>query len=302
MTAENPPRREALRGHAAMLAFSALVAGSFSLGGQAVVFIDPTAINAVRFAIAAALIGGVIAARGQFRAEQAASPWRYVVLGGLMALYFVTMFEALRLTTPVSTAAVFTLTPVISAIAGWVLLRQVTTPAIAAALAIGAAGALWVIFDADLDALLGFRIGLGETIFFFGVVGHGIYTPMVRRLNRGEPPLVFTFGVLSACCVVLLIYGAGEIAATDWQALPPIVWITILYVAIAASATTFFLLQYASLRLPSAKVMAYTYLTPSWVILWEGVLHRGWSDPAILPGIGATVVALALLLRDRDGA
>ena len=37
---------------------------------------------------------------------------------------------------------------------------------------------------------------------------------------------------------------------------------------------TFVLLQFATLRLPSAKVMAYTYLVPSWVILWELALGR----------------------------
>ena len=36
---------------------------------------------------------------------------------------------------------------------GWLLLRQVTTPRMALALAIGACGALWVIFRADLAAL-----------------------------------------------------------------------------------------------------------------------------------------------------
>ncbi|HIC66573.1 MAG TPA: EamA family transporter, partial [Paracoccus sp.] len=49
-------RAQALRGHAAMLLFSALVAGSFSLGARAANLIDPAAITAARFVIAAALI------------------------------------------------------------------------------------------------------------------------------------------------------------------------------------------------------------------------------------------------------
>jgi drug/metabolite transporter (DMT)-like permease len=67
-----------------------------------------------------------------------------------------------------------------------------------------------------------------------------------------------------------------------------------------ASAATFVLLQFATLRLPSAKVMAYTYLTPSWVILWEIALGRGAPGPLILGGIALTVLALAMLLRDQD--
>ena len=45
------------QGHLAMLAFSALVAGSFSLGSMAANEIAPAALNAVRFAIAALVIG-----------------------------------------------------------------------------------------------------------------------------------------------------------------------------------------------------------------------------------------------------
>jgi len=41
--------------------------------------------------------------------------------------------------------AVFTLIQIISAGFGWLLLRQVTTPRMAGALAFGAAGAMWVI-------------------------------------------------------------------------------------------------------------------------------------------------------------
>ncbi|HCE70317.1 MAG TPA: EamA family transporter, partial [Ruegeria sp.] len=51
---------------------------------------------------------------------------------------FVLMFEGLKTAPPVSAAAVFTLTPVLSAVAGWLLLRQVTTPRMALALAVGA--------------------------------------------------------------------------------------------------------------------------------------------------------------------
>jgi hypothetical protein len=47
-----------------MLLFSALVAGSFSLGGQIANEIAPTALNAVRFGVSAAVVGGVIALRG----------------------------------------------------------------------------------------------------------------------------------------------------------------------------------------------------------------------------------------------
>ncbi|MEQ3679820.1 DMT family transporter [Pseudophaeobacter sp.] len=286
------------RAHGAMLLFSILVAGSFSLGVLIANDIAPMALNAVRFGIAAVVIGAVAGLSGKLRRHHFRAPWRYLVMGALFASYFVLMFYGLQTADPVSASAVFTLTPVLSGVFGYLLLRQITTPRMALALGIGAAGALWVIFRADLAALRAFDIGRGEMIYFVGCVAHAIYTPVVRKLNRGEPAIAFTFGTLIAGALVLLVVGWGDIRATQWNALPMLVWVGIFYVAIFASAVTFVLLQFASLHLPAAKVMAYTYLTPSWVIVWQVALGNPAPSGLILVGIALTVVALVLLLED----
>ncbi|MFN3210266.1 MAG: DMT family transporter [Roseovarius sp.] len=288
-----------LRGHAAMLAFSALIAGSFALGSMAAPHIAPTALNTVRFFIASGLLGLAAALTVGIPRSTWQAPWRYLLLGGSMGLYFVLMFEALKTAAPVSAAAVFTLTPILSGLFGFLLLRQVVTPRMSLALAVGAAGALWVIFDADLQTLARFEIGRGEVIFFFGCIAHALYTPMVRKLNRGERPVVFSFGAMVAAAGLIALAGWHDMRGTDWPGLPAIVWITILYTAVAATAITFVLLQYASLRLPSAKVMAYTYLTPTWVICWQAALGHGLPPRMILVGVGLTIVALMLLLKDE---
>lgn len=281
-----------------MLAFSALVAGSFSLGSMAAPHIAPEALNAVRFVVASVILAVLVFSTGGVGRDALRAPWRYLVLAVFLVAYFVLMFEGLKTGAPVSMAAVFTLTPMIAAGFGWVLLRQVMTGRMAVALTIGGIGALWVIFRADLNTLLAFGIGRGEMVYFVGCVAHAVYAPLVPKLNRGERPAVFTFGVLVAGAVLLMIFGYPSLMATDWAALPPVVWVTILYTSVFASALTFLLLQYASLRLPSAKVMAYTYLTPSWVILWEMALGRPLPPVLILVGVALTVIALGLLLKD----
>ena len=61
------------------------------------------------------------------------------------------------------------------------------------------------------------------------------------------------------------------------------------------------------MRLPSAKVMAYTYLTPSWVILWycEAILLALGQQPDLARGAGELMRGLqwALLpFLGRDAA
>ena len=269
---------QSLRGHAAMLLFAALVSVSFTLGHMAAPFIAPEALTAARFLLGAAIIGALAAPR--MRARHFAAPWRYVAVGGLLAGYFILMFEALRLTDPVSTGAVFTLTPIMSAAFGWLLMRQVTTPLMALSLALAGAGAVWVIFRGDTDAILALRIGPGERLFFVrlrharalrparpdaepGRAGARLHLRRHLRRARRDARLGGARGPR---------HGLGRLAAIAWAA--------VLYLAVFATATTFFLVQYATLRLPSAKVMAYGYLVPSFVILWEGLLGHGWVAPA----------------------
>ena len=282
-----------------MLSFSALVAGSFSLGSMAAPLIDPMALTSARFLLAG-MRGGLVAfATTGSRRSALAAPWRYLVLGSLLAAYFVLMFQGLKTAEPVSTAAVFTLTPFMAAGFGWLTLRQRLTPRMALALIVGAVGALWVIFRAHPARLLSLHVGQGEVIYFAGCVAHALYAPLVRKLNRGEPAVVFTFGMMVAGWVLLTLAGWQPIRATDWANLPAIVWIALIYVAVAASAATFVLLQFATMRLPAAKVMAYTYLVPSWVILWEIALGRPAPPLAILGGVTLSVLALALLIKDE---
>ena len=240
--------RESLRGHAAMLLFSVLVAGSFSLGVRSANLIDPAAITAARFALAAGIIGGVaLASPSGLPRRSWQAPWRYLVLGAVFASYFVLMFEGLKAAPAVSAAAVFTLTPVMSAGFGWLLMRQRMTARMAMALALGAAGALWVIFRGDLAAMARLEFGRGEAIYLLGCALHALYTPLVRRLNRGETPVIFSFGTLVAGAILLSVWGWGAISGTDWLNLPAIVWVTLIYVSIFATAVTFVLVQFLSL-------------------------------------------------------
>ena len=182
---------------------------------------------------------------------------------------------------------------------GVLLLRQHMTGRMAVALGFGAVGALWVIFRADPGAALAFEIGRGEAIYFIGCVAHAAYAPLVRVLNRGESAIVFAFGTMVGGAITLMGWGWRDVVATEWAAMPGIVWVTLIYTAVFASAVTTVLLQFAALRLPASKVMAYTYLTPSWVILWEIGFGNGIPPALVLVGVALTAVALLLLLKDE---
>ncbi len=293
--------RQKLLGHLAMILFTALVSGSYSFGALAAPHIAPGAVNTMRFAVGIGVMAAVVAliSRGSFPRPRA--PWRYLLLGGLMAVFFITMFVALGLTDPVSTGAVFTLMPLLSAVFGYFLLGQMPRPLVIASLIFAGLGSIWVIFGGDVDAILSFDLGRGEMIFLVGVVCHALYSPLVKKLNDGGEPLAaFTLYTMMGTGLCIALYGAREVLETDWLALPAVVWLAIGYLAIFTSAGTTFLVQYGAMRLPAAKVMAYTYLSPCFIIVYEGLLGHGWPTATVAAGVLVIVLGLIVLATARE--
>lgn len=292
--------RDRLGGHLAMLLFAVLIAGSFSFGGLAAQHMQAAPLMLWRYLLTTLVM--ILMTFAIFRTPIALPhrPWRFAVLGGLIAFYMLTMFVALEFTSPVSTGAVFTLMPLLSAGFALPVLGQKTRPGVLAGLVIAAAGAVWVIFRGDIDAIFAFDIGRGEMIFFVGVVCHALYVPLIRRFDRGEHPMVFGLWVTVFAMLWLMPAGARQLAATDFIALPAAVHAAVAYLAVVTTAFTFLLLQYAAVRLPASKVLGYGYLTPSFIILLEGILGHGWASLPVLAGAVVTACGLALMAALPD--
>ena len=82
---------------------------------------------------------------------------------------------------------------------------------------------------------------------------------------------------------------------TDWRAVPWWTYLGIAYLAVFTTAITFYLIKSASLVLPAAKVMAYTYLLPAFVALYEALIGHGRPDIGVIAGIAVTAAAVAVI-------
>ena len=289
------------RAHGAMLVYAFLVSTSFPVGAAITRGLDPVVLTCLRFALAALTFAAVVTAAGEWRRPSLGGLLRYAAISLTMAGFFVLMFEALRWTDPLSAGALFTLTPLMTAVIGYLAVRQRCSPGQLACLLLGAPAAAWVVFDGHVERLLALDLGYGELLFLGGVLCFAAYSPAVKRLHRGESLLLVTFWVLACGALLLALYGAPRILATDWGAVPGGVFLGIAYLAVFNTAVTFYIAKYASLRLQAFKVMAYTYLTPAFVVLLEGALGRGWPSASVIAGIAATAAVTLLLQRTSDG-
>ncbi len=284
-------------GHGAMLLFSLCVSVSYILGAMVANDIEPGAITAARFLIGAIVMGTLLFISKNLKREDFKKPWRFLILGLSIVIYFVLMFEALKTASSFSLAVVFTLTPFIALFFEYFLNKKVTLRALFA-ISLGAMGAIWVIFEGNLENLLAFKIGYGELLFFWGCVGHALYAILIPVLNKGENAASQTLGTLSAGFLLLFLIFTNDIVETNWLSLSPLVWITTIYLATIATAFTFFLIQFAAKRISASKVMAYTYAVPFWVALGEIIINSRFPNANII--FGGLIIAFALLVLISD--
>jgi len=155
---------------------------------------------------------------------------------------------------------------------------------------------LWVIFDADKSKILEFNIGRGEGIFLIGCTCQAIYTTLAPKLNVGESAIEQTSTTMLFSALILIFFDFKVIVTTQWTQLQPIVWFTIIYLSVFATAVAFFIIQYSRNFLPSSYLMAYYYLVPMWVLIFEVVFFQLVVDPQIWIGCFGIISAFFLIL------
>ena len=295
------PSKSVASGHMAMLLFSLLVSGSFVLGSIIANLISPELVTFLRFLIAFIAISILILYQSKFCFLKYLSIGRSLILGALISIYFITMFEGLKTASSTSMAVVFTLTPLLAGFFDLIFSNRVMSKKVWITVVVAAIGALWIIFDGNIQNFINFKVGYGEKLFFIGCICHALYAALIPKFNNGEPAIIQTFGTLISGIIILGLFSNKEIIYFSWIDFPVIVLLTILYLAIFATAASFFLIQYSAVRLSSIKVMAYTYAVPIWVVLLQIIFLQQLPNTITFVGAFVILVSLLILLFNDEG-
>ncbi len=283
--------------HLLMLVAATLVSTSFTVGKAIAEGLDPAVLTLIRFLLAALLLLPYIYKCYGLERPTLSDLGRYSFISGALVAFFWLMFLSLRWTTALNTSVIFTLVPGISGIYSAVILRERLGRYRLTALFLAMAGAVWVIFQGDVNRLLSLDLGKGDLIFFYGCLFMAAYTPLVKLLHRGESMAVMTFWVLVTGTFWLFLLGGNRLATVDWSSVELIVWSGIVYLAIFSTIITFFLTQIATISLGPTRVMAYSYLYPPMVLVIDWILGNGVPPIQTVAGLLLIVPAMVIVQR-----
>ncbi|MEM7181718.1 MAG: DMT family transporter [Spirochaetota bacterium] len=290
-------RQSTLWVHLLMLLTIALIATSFPIGKIIAKALPAEVMMLLRFVFAAVLFAPYVFYRNGLHIPARTFLARYALLSVPLTIFFWCMFESLRYTSATNTAALYTTVPAITAVFAWLINRETTNKSKRFGLALGTLGAIWIIFRGDLAALMALQLNYGDLLFFVGSLAMGLYSPLIKRLYRSEAMEVMTFWVIFFSGLWMFLLSLGKLPSIAWQAVGVDVFFSLLYLAFFTTVVSFFLLQFATVKIGSTRVAAYSFLNPIFVLLMTTYLGLDTFSFALLPGIVLIVSAMLLVQR-----
>ena len=278
-----------LNAHASMLLWALLVALSFFAAAEVSPTLDALPLTALRLLLSGSLfLPFLLLCRPGLPGGRALLA--HTVLGGLLALYFGSLFEALKHTRALDTALLYVSVPLLTLGSERLLLNkpvlQRLWPTLIAALG---ALALLGLDNAHFDA---YAYGL----YGVGCLAMALYAPLSQRFNpwlgaQRSPASLACGNLLAGGLLLALVVTLGQ----RWEGLQGIApsdfgWL--LYLALTATLATFWLLHRAIHWLPPATVIAYSYLSGLFALLLQSL----WLQhvPAPMAWVGATLIVLGI--------
>ncbi|WP_281706082.1 EamA family transporter, partial [Aeromonas taiwanensis] len=111
------------KAHGKVLLFTLLISLSFPIGSALTAVLDPLVVTWVRYLLASLIFVGVLGYQGGLVLPSLRDLGRYTLISLPALCYFVAMFVALQETSALDASALYTTVPLISALAGMVILR-----------------------------------------------------------------------------------------------------------------------------------------------------------------------------------
>ncbi|WP_454839396.1 DMT family transporter [Pseudomonas hormoni] len=287
--------------HLGMLLWALLIAASFSAAAQVSQAIDPVLLTGLRLLFCALVFLPLRLFKGD-AAMTRNGLLGHAVLGLLLAVYFGSLFEALRYTSAVNTGTLFTLVPLLTLFFEAVLMPDSSLRKRVAPMLLAATGAvLLVLKGTGPDELPSLYAVL---VYGIGCLAMALYSPLSQRLKagslKGRGPVGMTFwNMLFGALFLLAFCGfSGGWRSASLLTLNDFGWL--IYLALFATLATFWLLHRAIGVIAPSSVISYIYLSTLFITLFHWLWLR--QSPLPLEIIGAVLVGigmLALLMSSR---
>ncbi|REG83667.1 DMT family transporter [Marinomonas pollencensis] len=257
-----------------LLLWAWLMASSFVVSGNMSAYASPLATSGLRFLLALVVMTLLLLVSWQRAQLKPREQWRklfhswqrvrqYLLISGALVGFFVGLFAALPLTTPLHTSVLYTLVPLLGVLIAKIWLKEHTSQLRVLGFVLGTIGAVSVLLATQRGASLQWYSG--DAIFLGACVLLALHVVAVQNWGRalGALPgafMIMLFGSIWLLPVTLLW---GELSHVMWSSSG--FWVNILYLTVFTTLLTFVLQQRLVTRVGASRLLAMSYTIPVWV-------------------------------------
>lgn len=214
-----------------------------------------------------------------------------------MGVNMLSFFKGLALSTPINSAVLLTITPIIVVILSAILIKEKITIRKATGVIIGLSGALGLILFGNELRLDAPNIPLGNFFILLNAIFYAAYLILAKTLISNYHPLTIMKWLFSLGILICLPFGYQEIVNTDWIHLPfEAIW-RIAFVVIGTTFCTYLFNIFALSQLKASTVSAFIYLQPLIAILYA--VATGQDQLSTVKILAACLVLLGVYLASK---
>ena len=226
--------------------------------------------------------------------------WLRFVLCGMTgaAINQMLFFVGLERTSPINAALIQTTAPVVVLMIAVVSQAERLTGRKLLGIAIGAAGAIWLIL-AGKSGQLGSGNWTGDIMIVLNASIYGVYLIMARSLIQRYHPVTVVKWVFTAGILFVLPFSYRDFTGIDWAQFTPAIWGSVAYVLLGTTFLAYLFNAIALRTAPPSLVSAYIYLQPltaTCFALWMGKDQLSWLHAAA----GALILSGVYLAGSRN--
>lgn len=291
--------QESTLGHIYVLIATILIAGSFQASANLAGSVDSISLTLYRFVLALLiLLPFIIYKKSRIINSIKIFP-KATIVSLFYSLYFIGMFKALETTTPLNSGALYTLTPLMTAILCIFIFKEKIPTKQLLVYIIGIVSTSIVVFRADFELFLNLKLNNGDIIFLLASLSMAFYPIFLKLLySKDDEVLVTVFSTLLGGIIWMFL--AIEILGIsyDWHKIQGDMFYSMLYLVIATTIFTLFLYQKSSQILGPKKLMAYIYLSPAFVALISYLSKGITISFGVIVGISISLLATIIILKE----
>ncbi|MDF0707120.1 DMT family transporter [Flagellimonas okinawensis] len=214
-----------------------------------------------------------------------------------MSINMLSFFKGLQLSTPINSAVLVTITPIIVVVISALFLKERITINKGLGVFLGFVGAVGLIlFGAELrqDAP---NIPLGNFLFIVNATSYGAYLVVVKKLIEKYHPFTLMKWLFTIAFLINLPITLPEVLEIEWSAMPIWAYASVAFVVIGTTFLTYLFNVFALTQLKASSVGAFVYMQPLVGILFA--LFTGKDELTLVKVAAMTFVLVGVYLASK---